>query len=85
MLLLLLILLVLRQQVATWYCWGNTHFCDDCHTRQMGGDFLTKLPPSELPGWPCEGGENCPLGLRSHPPAGRERALGCALCRDRGF
>jgi hypothetical protein len=17
--------------VATWYCWGNTHFCDGCH------------------------------------------------------
>jgi hypothetical protein len=51
----------------------------------MSGDFLTRKPVTELPGWPCRGGEGCPLGLRAHPPAGEGFALGCGLCRDRGF
>ena len=21
--------------VANWYCWGNTHFCDECHRKQV--------------------------------------------------
>ena len=20
--------------VASWFCWGTTHFCDECHTKQ---------------------------------------------------
>ena len=21
--------------VASWFCWGTTHFCDDCHRKQV--------------------------------------------------
>ena len=21
-------------QVSNWYCWGTTHFCDECHNKQ---------------------------------------------------
>ena len=34
--------------VAQWFCWGSTHFCDNCHTRQNNGDYLTKKKLSEL-------------------------------------
>jgi hypothetical protein len=23
--------------IAQWFCWGNTHFCDNCHKRQIAG------------------------------------------------
>ena len=23
--------------IASWYCWGKTHFCDSCHFRQQKG------------------------------------------------
>jgi E3 ubiquitin-protein ligase MYCBP2 len=67
--------------VATWYCWGSTHFCTTCHKRQEGGDYLTKRPLSDFP--VCKGKATCPLGI-DHPPNGTEDfALGCCLCRDR--
>jgi hypothetical protein len=22
--------------VASWFCWGTTHFCDSCHRKQVG-------------------------------------------------
>ena len=35
--------------IAQWFCWGNTHFCEPCHKRQCGGDYVSRKKPSELP------------------------------------
>lgn len=64
--------------VSSWYCWGKTHFCNDCHTRQQKGDYLTKKPKSAIPA--CPGPDKCPLGV-AHPHC-EEFLLGCALCRN---
>lgn len=79
--------------VATYFCWGRTHFCSACHRRQDRGEYLTRKPVSEFP--PCPAAEEangtagggtpacCPLGPNiRHPPNGTaEYALGCSLCR----
>lgn len=67
---------------ASWFCWGNTHFCDNCHTRQEGGDYLNRKPMSAHPKCPgIESGnpENCPLKIK-HPPNGENFCLGCNVC-----
>lgn len=56
--------------LAVWYCWGTTHFCDVCHS-----------PPRRSARKECEGEETCPIGAR-HPPNGTEFCIGCALCRS---
>jgi E3 ubiquitin-protein ligase MYCBP2 len=65
--------------IASWFCWGNTHFCEDCHARQCKGDYVSKLAKKDLP--KCTGKNNCPLKL-DHPENGDEFALGCSLCRN---
>ena len=67
-------------QVASWFCWGTTHFCDDCHKRQNNGDYLTRKKEHELP--QCGTPAKCPLKLK-HPINGKEEfALGCSVCRN---
>ena len=56
--------------LAVWYCWGTTHFCDQCHS-----------PPRKTVREECPGEERCPLGGR-HRPNGEEFAVGCAMCRS---
>lgn len=65
-------------KVAIWFCFGTTHFCDECH---QNWSVVTKKPLKELP--QCTGGPNCPLGIRKHPANGEEYALGCGLCRHK--
>ena len=73
-------------KIASWFCWGTTHFCDECHKRQCKGDYVSKYPKNKLPICNkslCEVGGN-------HPPNGEEYALGCSICRnneenDKGF
>ncbi|XXQ35895.1 RING-type domain-containing protein [Plasmodiophora brassicae] len=65
-------------QVAVWFCWGTTHFCDPCHRKQQLGNYVSKKSSSQLP--KCPGVAGCPLGV-VHPPNGTEHSLGCALCR----
>mmetsp|Transcript_8858 Transcript_8858/g.1264 ORF Transcript_8858/g.1264 Transcript_8858/m.1264 type:complete len:166 (+) Transcript_8858:1299-1796(+) len=65
--------------ISAWFCWGTTHFCDDCHTRQNKGDYLNRKAKSELP--KCLGKGRCPLKIE-HPPNGEEFAMGCAVCRN---
>jgi E3 ubiquitin-protein ligase MYCBP2 len=65
--------------ISAWFCWGNTHFCDSCHTKQNSGDYLNRKAKSDLP--KCPGPQACPLKMR-HVPNGEEQALGCAICRN---
>ena len=65
-------------KIASWFCWGNTHFCDDCHRRQCNHDYVSKYPRDKLP--KCNK-STCEVG-GNHPPNGEEYALGCLLCRD---
>lgn len=71
---------------ASFFCWGTTHFCVDCHARQMAGERLNKLSISQLP--QCNSAEDCPLGL-NHPPNGTPPSicapvvLGCSMCQAR--
>lgn len=64
--------------VAVWFCWGTTHFCDDCHTKQNKGAYLTKMPATYFA--KCPGPESCPLKV-AHPHVA-EFVLGCSLCRN---
>lgn len=64
-------------RVATWRCWGRVSFCQICHDRQLRGERMQILTPSELP--LCLG-PSCPLRI-PHPPPGTPFSLGCFLCR----
>lgn len=55
--------------VAAWYCWGSTHFCEECHKKAAE---IAKLPKDKLPKCTCSS---------KHPPNGEEHCLGCSLCR----
>ena len=67
--------------VASWFCWGRTHFCDTCHSKQRAGNYLSRKPISFFP--VCKGPQSCPLGI-SHPKHGTKEKvpLGCAACRN---
>lgn len=55
--------------LATWFCWGNTHFCEPCHAQAPGiaRRKLALLPP-------------CTCG-RPHPPNGTvDFAVACIAC-----
>jgi len=64
--------------VASWFCWGTTHFCNSCHDKQISGNHVTKksyVCPA------CLGPGKCPLKV-PHPPNGtKEFLLGCGMCR----
>ena len=66
-------------KIASWFCWGTTHFCEDCHRRQCNNDFVSKYPKEKLP--KCNK-DTCEVG-GNHPPNGEEFALGCSICRNR--
>ena len=73
-------------KIASWFCWGTTHFCEDCHKRQCNGDYVSKYSKDKLP--KCNK-STCEVG-GNHPPNGEEYALGCSICRnnaenDKGF
>lgn len=59
--------------VAAWYCWGSTHFCEDCHKKPTE---VSKLPKDKLPPCTCNA---------KHPPNGEEYCLGCSVCRFNDF
>ena len=65
-------------KIASWFCWGTTHFCEDCHARQCKGDYVSKYPKEKLP--KCNP-KTCELRVK-HPPNGEEFALGCSVCRN---
>ena len=65
-------------RVASWYCWGTTHFCDECHKRQCAGDYVSKYPIDKLP--KCDP-KVCEVGGK-HPPNGTEYAIGCSVCKN---
>lgn len=56
-------------KVACFFCWGTTHFCEDCH---VIAPKIAKYPLDQLP--------KCVCGV-PHPPNGTEFCLGCAMCR----
>jgi len=64
--------------IAQWYCWGKTHFCTDCHTKQQKGDYLNRKPKTAIP--MCPGIDQCPLKIE-HPHC-EEFILGCNLCKN---
>ncbi len=64
-------------KVGNWFCWGKVHFCDDCHTTQVKGNYLTRKPKNYFP--VCPGPQQCPLRV-AHPHV-EEFSLGCSICR----
>ena len=70
--------------IATYFCFGTTHFCSPCHD-DVGR--VTGIPKDELPSCPVgprampQDGDECPLRAK-HPPTGEEFALGCGICRN---
>lgn len=67
--------------VAQWFCWGNTHFCDDCHKRECEGQKISKKDKDKLK--KCEDPAKCPLKLgKKHNANGYTYALGCHVCRN---
>ena len=65
--------------ISSWFCWGTTHFCEDCHAKQCKGDYVSKYAKDKLP--KCPGTDKCPIKTR-HPDNGDEYALGCSVCRN---
>eukprot|EP01125_Pyxidicula_operculata_P014216 TRINITY_DN4734_c0_g1_i2.p1 TRINITY_DN4734_c0_g1~~TRINITY_DN4734_c0_g1_i2.p1 ORF type:complete len:529 (+),score=70.89 TRINITY_DN4734_c0_g1_i2:350-1936(+) len=55
--------------LACWFCWGNTHFCDECHKQ---ASKVAKTPKEQLPKCNCD---------KKHPQNGDEHCFGCSLCR----
>jgi hypothetical protein len=55
--------------VACFFCWGTTHFCEAHH---KVAPKIAKVPVDQLP--------KCTCG-QPHPPNGTEFCLGCSLCR----
>ena len=67
-------------KIAQWFCWGSTHFCDDWHTKQNNGDYVTKKKLSDLP--QCKGKKSWPLKV-DHPQNGKEEfAVGWIIWRN---
>ena len=62
--------------LAVWFCWGTTHFCETCHD---AWEARRDTPKDQLPA--CPGLPLCPLQVQ-HPPNGEEFAMGCAACRE---
>ena len=62
---------------ATWFCWGTTHFCDDCYKRQCIGDYVSQYSKDKLD--KCKKSK-CQVG-GNHPLNGEEYALGCFICK----
>jgi len=65
--------------ISSWFCWGTTHFCEDCHNKQCKGDYVSKYTKDKLP--KCHGIDKCPIKTK-HPDNGEEFALGCSVCRN---
>lgn len=55
--------------IATFFWWGETHFCDSCHRRQENSEGMDEKKPEELPQW--NGKDNWPLNI-NHPLNGTE-------------
>ena len=65
---------------ATWFWWGDTHFCDSWHDRQNEGEYLDEKGPEYFK--QCSGRQDCPLSIE-HPKNGTEEyALWCGLCHN---
>jgi hypothetical protein len=60
--------------IASHFCFGTTHFCEECHLKQLIGDYLTAKTEFD----PCNP-ETCFL-KGDHPPNGEEFGLFCILC-----
>eukprot|EP01083_Nonionella_stella_P317630 1157632_1 len=74
--------------LATFFCFGTTHFCESCHCK---AHQLVQTKKEELVQCPCKSNQqthlpetvangSCPLHIK-HPPSGEEYCLGCAYCR----
>lgn len=63
--------------LASHFCFGTTHFCEDCHMEQLKGIYLTTKRKEELP--ICNGINSCPLEI-DHAPNGEEYGMYCLLC-----
>eukprot|EP01096_Ripella_sp_DP13-Kostka_P008906 TRINITY_DN334_c2_g1_i2.p1 TRINITY_DN334_c2_g1~~TRINITY_DN334_c2_g1_i2.p1 ORF type:complete len:576 (-),score=233.13 TRINITY_DN334_c2_g1_i2:131-1768(-) len=68
--------------VATWFCFGHTHFCEPCHSRAWelhSSQNYNRLLTTPVP---CKGPGSCPFDGK-HPPNGQEFQIGgCRLCED---
>lgn len=62
---------------SSHFCFGDTHFCEECHLKQLSGINLKKLKPSE---YEICNEEICFLNGK-HPRNGKEYVIGCGLCK----
>lgn len=68
-------------EVASWFCFGNTHFCQSCHDRAWDFHDYNLKQFLQIPINACLGADHCPL-KGNHPPNGQEYAISlrCKLC-----
>lgn len=62
-------------QPATWFCWGTTHFCNNCHNKQIQNSNFSKAGPFGV----CD--KNVCIFKGAHPPNPCDANLGCSLCQ----
>ena len=46
--------------LAVWFCFGTTHFCDSCHNGWIAGKISAKTTPASVD-TKCSGGHGCKL------------------------
>jgi E3 ubiquitin-protein ligase MYCBP2 len=57
--------------ISSHFCWGTTHFCEDCHIKQINRCCSVM---------PCD--EDCPF-KGYHAENGEEYGICCLLCLDK--
>lgn len=83
--------------ISSWFCWGNTHFCESCHTKQVRPKakckhniplilFLFQVAGDYMTKKKPADLPKCPGSKEcplkgNHPPPGSEVCIGCAMCR----
>ena len=74
---------------ATFFCFGTTHFCEQCHSNAYGIKNIAADERAQCPSrfdkttrLPKKINGVCPLGQK-HPLHGEEYCLGCAYCRKK--
>ncbi|XP_065186971.1 E3 ubiquitin-protein ligase rpm-1-like [Sycon ciliatum] len=66
--------------LATYYCFGTTHFCAQCHSDFSRIERMKSLPSCPVgPTAKKLEGSVCPLGME-HAPTGEEFLISCGAC-----
>ena len=72
-------------EVAVFFCFGGTPFCQGCHNKLERGELDLEQDPREAKCTKKDKTGRCHLGIEDHAAAAEQPivALGCGLCRSK--